>query len=163
MKTKAHEILSRFLATTTNPSEYTAVAAVLYRIVREVDLEVLQGMCTSIPLALGLGVRALIDSGMQDRARELFEHFVYAGDSALSVSDKAKVLPTFIQFLRKGGGTLADIRKAEALLFDLERMLRARMLDDRREITKDTSNPSAVLDRWVKHLRAHGPGDPSPA
>jgi tetratricopeptide (TPR) repeat protein len=153
MKARAHEILSNFLMATSNPAEYTAAAAVLYRVMREVDLEVLQGTCTALSLALALGVRALIDSEMPERAKELFEHFLYSEESCLSPADRAKVLPVFINFLRKGGGTVVEIRRAERLALSLERLLRAKMLEDRRELTKDTANSAEILDRWMKYLQ----------
>jgi hypothetical protein len=153
MKGRAHDILSHFLTTTSDPADYTGVAAVLYGVAREVDLEVLQGTCTSIPLALALGARALIDSGMLDRAKEFFEHFIYSDGPGLTAADKAKVLPVFIDFMRKGGGKITDIKRAERTADELERILRAKMLEQRRELTKDTSGPSQVLDRWMRYLQ----------
>jgi hypothetical protein len=151
---RARGLLDEVLAVTLEPGDFTAAFAVLYNLVKQTDnIDVLEQTCTSVPLALGVMTRALIEHGDLARAKLAFQNFLYEAKSEMSLQDKAVTFLVFINFLRRGGGTIADVREAEKALLEIERKLRAKMLSERREITKDTTGMNEIMSRWITYLQ----------
>jgi hypothetical protein len=148
MKQRAQEVLAGFLATSLNPVDYAAASAALYKLEQPVDIEVLQSTCTKIPLALSLGVRALLDSGMTEQAGLLFKHFLTDEKSELNIEDRHRFYPVYVDFLRRHG-SIHDVREAQRGLFDVERRLRVARLAERREKTKDIHKPTEIMESWI--------------
>jgi hypothetical protein len=121
--------------------------------VKKCDVDVLKESGTGVPLALGLAVRVLIEQGEVNEAKEVFHKFLFGEKSEMSVEDKAKMFPVYVGFLRKGAGSVEEIRFAERGMLEAERKCRVKMLKDRREVCKVTSGMQEVMSRWMDYLQ----------
>jgi hypothetical protein len=150
-------ILMEFLSVTIRPLDYALVSSALYRLMKKSDVDVLRESSTSIPLALGLAVRVLMGQSQMNEAKEVFHKFLLGEKSEMSVEDKAKLFPVYVDFLRKGGGSIEEIRCAERGMLEVERKCRVNLLKDRREVCKVTSEMQEVLCRWMDYFRESDP------
>ena len=153
MKSKAIDVLSRALDTTSDPVEYTVIAAALAQIEPiSKRIDDLVQKCTKVPLALSLCVKCLTSENNIEGAKHVFNEFLISKTSQMSLEDKEKLFPTYINFLRKNGN-ISEIRLAEKQYQQVQKLHRLEKIDDRREKCKDTTNLSEVLDRWILYLQ----------
>ena len=148
-RSNAIQVCEAFLQTSLNPLDYALLSSILAKLSQTVDREILKTTCTSVPLALATLTKLAPDV---EEASSTFQHFLLDEKSQLSPSDKARIFPVYLNFLRKSVDSIAQIRMVERARLATERQLRSASLRARREKAKDTSNPGDVMNRWIDYV-----------
>ena len=148
---EAVKTISEFMSKGLNADEYVILSALFYSLNQRADVDRLKSFCNEYPLALGLSLKVREKDGPATMI-ELYRNFLLDKKSKMSVQNKLRLLPRYINFLRCYG-TITEIREAQKYMMDLERKRREEILEGRKESIKNSQNLNEIQDRWVLFLQ----------
>ncbi|KAH0792799.1 pre-mRNA-processing factor 39-like isoform X1 [Histomonas meleagridis] len=152
MKSNAVNLLLKVLDYA-SPYEYSSISAFLRIMKESIDIDQLLSKCGAIPLALAMVVKAFIESGDLERAKNTFRRQLMSEKCELNINDQITMLNVYAKFLRENDGNIKEIREVEKTIIGKQKEARIELLKERREKCKDTNNLHEVLDRWILYLQ----------
>lgn len=137
--------------------EYVVVTAALSQLMSLETFEAnyiaeLRQKCLKVPLALAICVKTMVQNNRIEQAKQIYDEFLNSPKSQMTLADKEDIFPQYIEFLRKNA-TLTEIRQAERQYLQVQKAHRKEIMDERREKSKDTTNLSEIMDRWILYLQ----------